>query len=165
MKWQDEMADKRQKDPSNKRWSLWLASVVFLMLSALLVGPYLGLHPKSLLNGHNEPQKRDQVAIPLHPHLHSNRIAKTLRFDWTVTTGIRTPDGVEKQVYLVNGMNPKYAIHTHNQRRKRKKIAYQNMQANSQDQPLKLAQVTESLYMFAMSFPTKASPFTGTASR
>lgn len=45
----------------------------------------------------------DQVAIRLHPEQHITRRAKTLTFDWRVTQGTRAVDGVEKQVYLVNG--------------------------------------------------------------
>lgn len=81
--------------------SYWLAGLVFLSAATLLVGPYIGLWSQHLTA--KQPQTRDQVAIPLHPHIHSSRGAKTLRFDWTVTTGLRSPDGVEKLVYLVNG--------------------------------------------------------------
>jgi hypothetical protein len=45
----------------------------------------------------------DQLAIPLHPTEHSTRDPTTLTFDWHVTLGVRAPDGVEKQVYLING--------------------------------------------------------------
>lgn len=45
-----------------------------------------------------------QLAIPLHPLEHSTRDPTTLTFEWHVTLGTRAPDGVEKQVYLVNGV-------------------------------------------------------------
>lgn len=45
-----------------------------------------------------------QLAIPLHPVEHSTRDPTTLTFEWHVTLGTRAPDGVEKQVYLVNGV-------------------------------------------------------------
>jgi hypothetical protein len=41
----------------------------------------------------------------LHPEYHVFREAKTLYFDWTVTTGFREPDGLRRRVYLVNGMS------------------------------------------------------------
>ncbi|KAM0450070.1 hypothetical protein ACHAO4_006952 [Trichoderma viride] len=47
-----------------------------------------------------------QLTIPLHPVEHSTRDPTTLTFDWHVTLGTRAPDGVEKQVYLVNGHFP-----------------------------------------------------------
>ncbi|TQV93630.1 ferro-O2-oxidoreductase [Cordyceps javanica] len=87
------------------RTSFWLATVVFLIAATLLIAPYAGWQlPQQL--AHKQPQPREQVAIPLHPHLHAKRDAKTLRFDWTVSVGLRSPDGVEKQVYLVNGQFP-----------------------------------------------------------
>lgn len=89
----------------NSRVSLVLVTVVFLSVVMLLVGPYFGLHPQRLV--YKQPQLLDQIAIPLHPQIHSNRDATTLRFDWIVTIGTRSPDGVEKQVYLVNGKSPR----------------------------------------------------------
>ncbi|OAA53334.1 ferro-O2-oxidoreductase [Cordyceps fumosorosea ARSEF 2679] len=86
------------------RMSLWLATAVFFCAATLLVGPYLGRQPQRLV--HQQSKPRDEVAIPLHPQLHNNRDAKTLHFDWTVTSGLRSPDGVEKRVYLVNGEFP-----------------------------------------------------------
>ena len=99
------MSTKSRKRSLTGRVSLVLVTIVFLSVAMLLVGPYFGLHPQRLV--YKQPQPRDQVAIPLHPQKHNNREAKTLRFDWTVTAGTRSPDGVEKQVYLVNGKSPR----------------------------------------------------------
>ena len=56
-------------------------------------------------------RKPEQLAYLLHPHEHASRPPTTLVFNWTITSGLRSPDGVEKQVYLVNGkmtfVNPK----------------------------------------------------------
>ncbi len=105
VKWRDTMSTKSRKPSLTSCVSLGLVTVVFLSVAMLLVGPYFGLHPQRLVN--KQPQPHNQVAIPLHPQKHSNRDAKMLRFDWTVTTGTRSPDGVEKQVYLVNGKSPR----------------------------------------------------------
>lgn len=43
------------------------------------------------------------TAYRLNPQTHRNRPPTTLSFDWTITTGVRAPDGVDKLVYLVNG--------------------------------------------------------------
>lgn len=47
------------------------------------------------------------VHIPLdarlHPEIHARRHAKTLEFDWIVRQELRSPDGVQKMVYTVNG--------------------------------------------------------------
>ncbi|KAI1011762.1 hypothetical protein LB503_004674 [Fusarium chuoi] len=38
----------------------------------------------------------------LHPEDHATRPPTTQYFNWTITAGTRSPDGVEKRVYLVN---------------------------------------------------------------
>ncbi|KAG5991841.1 hypothetical protein E4U43_003927 [Claviceps pusilla] len=50
----------------------------------------------------------DNGIILLHPEQHIYRKAKTLRFDWTITTETRSPDGVEKLIYLINGRSTSY---------------------------------------------------------
>lgn len=52
----------------------------------------------------SEGKVENQLAIPLHPKHHSTRKPTTLIFSWNITTGLSSPDGVEKTVYLVNGM-------------------------------------------------------------
>lgn len=44
-----------------------------------------------------------ELAIRLHPELHNQRKPETLRLRWEVTQGYRSPDGVRKLVYLING--------------------------------------------------------------
>ncbi|GKU06594.1 multicopper oxidase family protein [Fusarium langsethiae] len=42
----------------------------------------------------------------LNPYKHASRPPTTLVFNWTVTSGLRSPDGVQKEVYLVNEKFP-----------------------------------------------------------
>ena len=42
----------------------------------------------------------------LHPEIHINRETTTLRHRWRVTKGLRRPDGVLKEVYLINDAFP-----------------------------------------------------------
>lgn len=70
--------------------ALSLASVVALIFA-------IDRHTRNLID-------ESQLSIPLHPVEHSTRDPTTLTFEWHVTQGTRTPDGVEKQVYLVNGV-------------------------------------------------------------
>ena len=42
----------------------------------------------------------------LHPEDHTNREATTLRYQWRITRGQRRPDGVLKEVYLINDAFP-----------------------------------------------------------
>lgn len=44
-----------------------------------------------------------EVTIALHPENHARRPATTLIHHWNITKGYRTPDGVRKLVYLING--------------------------------------------------------------
>ncbi|KAM3430332.1 hypothetical protein MY4824_007744 [Beauveria thailandica] len=100
----ENMSTKSAKRSWKIRVPFWLISIVFLVVAALLVGPYIGLHRQRLV--YKQPPTREQVAIPLHPQLHMNRDVETLHLDWVITTGIRSPDGVQKRVYLVNGEFP-----------------------------------------------------------
>lgn len=43
-----------------------------------------------------------QLAIRLHPEVHAIRKPRTLTFDWNITIGKASPDGVEKEIYLIN---------------------------------------------------------------
>lgn len=46
----------------------------------------------------------------LHPEDHVYRPPKTIEFNWTVSSGMRRPDGVVKKVYLINGVLPLKSI-------------------------------------------------------
>lgn len=46
------------------------------------------------------------AGIYLHPEDHAYRASKTITYNWTITSGIISPDGVQKRVYLVNGQFP-----------------------------------------------------------
>ncbi|KAG6007367.1 hypothetical protein E4U21_006071 [Claviceps maximensis] len=48
----------------------------------------------------------DDGVILLHPEQHVYRKANTLRFNWTITAETRSPDGVTKLIYLINGRFP-----------------------------------------------------------
>lgn len=80
-----------------------MALVAFICLSVLLAAPFTGFHPRDLVFSSNSHHHEEQVGIPLHPEDHRSRPPKTQHYDWTITTGLRRPDGVQKEVYLVNG--------------------------------------------------------------
>ncbi|KAG5927906.1 hypothetical protein E4U42_001583 [Claviceps africana] len=50
-------------------------------------------------------RNRDGVIL-LRPEQHVYRPSTTVRFDWTITAGTRSPDGVAKLIYLINGQFP-----------------------------------------------------------
>jgi hypothetical protein len=45
----------------------------------------------------------EDLAIPLHPAEHALREPEVLSLRWKITKGYRSPDGVKKLVYLING--------------------------------------------------------------
>lgn len=82
--------------------SIWV-SLGFVFIAVLLTLPFLGyMRHVKVSSEMSSPAK--QLAIPLHPEKHVSRGAKTLEFHWNVTLGTMAPDGVEKHVYLVNGL-------------------------------------------------------------
>ncbi|KAJ4012510.1 hypothetical protein NW752_008208 [Fusarium irregulare] len=88
------------KIPFSRRLRASLITIVLVIALGLVTT----LHTKRTRPSHNgEPE---QLAYLLHPHEHSSRPPTTLVFNWTITSGLRSPDGVEKQVYLVNGRFP-----------------------------------------------------------
>ncbi|KIW76134.1 hypothetical protein Z517_10879 [Fonsecaea pedrosoi CBS 271.37] len=86
---------------------------LFLLVSALLLNPLDG-DPRLLkgdhdIFGHGLPghgQTNGDTAIKLHPEVHASRPPTTLTFNWEITKGYRYPDGVRKEVYLINGLFP-----------------------------------------------------------
>lgn len=45
----------------------------------------------------------NRLRIELHPEDHVYRRPVTHHLDWRITSGLRRPDGVLKQIYLING--------------------------------------------------------------
>ncbi len=59
-------------------------------------------HPHGASSDHDGPQ--DMVGIQLHPEDHVSRPSHTITHHWNITSGIRSPDGAQKKVYLVNDL-------------------------------------------------------------
>jgi hypothetical protein len=74
--------------------------ILFLVISIRNLPHFVHLDLKFK---NEEYQDRDQVAIRLHPEDHESRDPQNLKYDWTVTSGWKAPDGVQKRVYLING--------------------------------------------------------------
>ncbi|KAG5793776.1 hypothetical protein H9Q69_007169 [Fusarium xylarioides] len=95
----------------------WIAAlIVVALLSA--IGVVVALHGLS-----SSPPSDDatgQLGYRLHPEDHATRPPTTQYFNWTITTDTRSPDGVEKRVYLVNRpliearSGDRLVIHVHN---------------------------------------------------
>lgn len=46
----------------------------------------------------------EDLTIALHPAEHALREPRVLSLSWKITKGYRSPDGVKKLVYLINGI-------------------------------------------------------------
>jgi FtsP/CotA-like multicopper oxidase with cupredoxin domain len=57
-------------------------------------------------NGKEDVSQEQMLGIQLHPKDHVFRNPKTIKYNWTITSGFRSPDGVKKEVYLVNDLFP-----------------------------------------------------------
>ena len=68
--------------------------------------PHTNSHPGSqeISSPLNYTQTQDPVTSLLHPEHHVFREPETIYLDWRVSLGVREPDAVKKDVYLVNGM-------------------------------------------------------------
>ncbi|KAF5987570.1 putative multicopper oxidase [Fusarium bulbicola] len=84
--------------------SRWIAAlIVVALLSA--IGVVVVLFHGSLSNRFSD-DATGHLGYRLHPQDHARRPPTTLTLNWTITTGTRSPDGVEKRVYLVNDEFP-----------------------------------------------------------
>ena len=87
--------------------------LMFVLLTSLLltrVGGFSTIFGRGdgdtlRLKVQNEDDFKDIVLV-LHPEDHACRPPRTLTFDWQITKGFRSPDGVRKEVYLINGQFP-----------------------------------------------------------
>ncbi|KAF4457103.1 putative multicopper oxidase [Fusarium austroafricanum] len=86
--------------PCSFRWVAGL--IVVTLLSAL--GAFAALHHR--LNEVPYYDEERHIGYRLRPQDHVSHPPEVLYFDWTITTGVRSPDGVEKRVYLVNDQFP-----------------------------------------------------------
>ncbi|KAI1608769.1 putative laccase [Exophiala viscosa] len=101
----------------------WQARLAYVVLSLLVfgsLGTYLlghftsfswtvGNHAKTPFESQHSTGDYDgpeDLRIILHPEDHVNRPPTTLVYDWTITKGYRTPDGVRKSVYLIDDNFP-----------------------------------------------------------
>ncbi|KIV83645.1 hypothetical protein PV11_05649 [Exophiala sideris] len=99
--------------------SHWRSKLAYVVLSLLVfgsLGTYLvgqrtsflwkaGNHAKANF-GYEQPEEGyhspGDLRIIFHPEEHVSRPPTTLTYSWTITKGYRSPDGVRKEVYLIN---------------------------------------------------------------
>lgn len=99
--------------------SRWQVSFSITIV-ALVIGIYTWFNVRSFHDGYRIPQyifsnegashTVSNLGIILRPEDHIYRQPKTIQYSWNITTGIRAPDGVTKQVYLINGTHPQATL-------------------------------------------------------
>lgn len=94
------------------RWRWWLLVLAILSVSTIIT-TFLAtaLHAKQsrqfwdAINHSTVPHPRS-LNVRLHQEAHSTRDATTQHLSWRITSGLRSPDGVQKRVYLINDQFP-----------------------------------------------------------
>ncbi|KIL85384.1 hypothetical protein FAVG1_11340 [Fusarium avenaceum] len=78
----------------------WIAALIVVLLLSVFgaIITSFGAREQFSENGQDTP-----LAYRLHAQEHTSRPPTTLIFSWNITAGLRSPDGVEKRVYLING--------------------------------------------------------------
>jgi hypothetical protein len=106
----------QQDNPRNRSWIytlIFIATLLSILLTIFFV-LYLPLNAAfgtSIQNSTEPPAI--ETALPaslnrdlkflLHPEDHVSRDPEIRRYVWNITKAIRAPDGVEKEVFLING--------------------------------------------------------------
>ena len=139
--------------------ALWLTYILwFMSLDSPLHGdvsaatPAKAPAPSSLPLDIGDAQDAEGL-FQLHPEDHVHRDPKTIRLVWNVTQETLSPDGVVKNVYMINGMLVYFA-------------SCANKQANSQDLSSKQGPAMNSSSRYtipSLTVRTMGSLFTGTA--
>lgn len=85
--------------------SICVTSMLFLAIYVTIVAD-LGFVPRKSWAWQNSVNhfNIDIDPFALHPEQHIFRRPRTIALNWNITRGSRRPDGVLKQVYLINGL-------------------------------------------------------------
>jgi FtsP/CotA-like multicopper oxidase with cupredoxin domain len=87
--------------------TIFFATIAFSSFTILFVKPSLqSLVLDAFSNSENGINEGRILGIELHPEDHVFRKPKTITHHWTITSASRSPDGVKKDIYLVNGEFP-----------------------------------------------------------
>ncbi|KAH7400450.1 multicopper oxidase family protein [Cadophora sp. MPI-SDFR-AT-0126] len=101
----------RHRDAS--RWLRplgWLFGIIFIAVVisnslSILLWKSTTLFTSEATSDESNPTGR-KLGIELHPEDHVSRHPTTITHHWNITSGVRYPDGVRKEVYLVNDLFP-----------------------------------------------------------
>ncbi|KAJ3072299.1 Dual specificity tyrosine-phosphorylation-regulated kinase [Podochytrium sp. JEL0797] len=94
-----------QLAPRRNRTLFLSCGIVSCLLLLMAVTASLSHGGQSTNNNWNIPQE-EMLGIQLNPMDHALRPPTTVTFNWTITSAVKSPDGVTKEVFLVNGQFP-----------------------------------------------------------
>jgi FtsP/CotA-like multicopper oxidase with cupredoxin domain len=111
---QDDVRERQNGDAPRTDYSRWLKpisiifAVVFLVLILFISFKTLSVTPLTQSKSSNfQPGSSDgTLGIVLHPETHAHRPPHDITQHWNITSDFRSPDGVKKEVYLINGELP-----------------------------------------------------------
>ena len=90
----------------------FVVTLLFIPLSIFFI-LYLQWHSAFIKPVSTIAENPDSITAPgperdlkllLQPEAHVSRDAEVRRFSWNITKSMRAPNGVQKEVYLINGM-------------------------------------------------------------
>ena len=91
---------------SRRRTVLCLLTMLFLFAFILFFTYhklFISRFSRYIDLSHERAHASSEFSIQLHPEEHIRRAPTTLHYSWNITRGYRSPDGVKKCVYLING--------------------------------------------------------------
>lgn len=99
---------RRFPDPSTAVYLIILTAALFsfLFFQTHSHGQKVHILPNQVGHTPNPAIHVSDLAHLLHPGEHADRAPANVKLTWQITTGIRSPDGVEKKVYLINDAFP-----------------------------------------------------------
>jgi hypothetical protein len=79
-----------------------------LSLLLFLVTIWFLVHREDLRLNNWDTKSANIIEVPfdarLNPGIHARRHSKILELDWVIRQELRSPDGVQKSIYTVNGL-------------------------------------------------------------
>lgn len=102
---------KRQRLSKKRFWCALCAAIIVLLIAFLFLYQFSLSGSLFAQNWSQDAEERQPgQAIRLSPEDHRNREPRRISHEWNISKGKRAPDGVEKQVYLINGISQSIAL-------------------------------------------------------
>jgi hypothetical protein len=88
---------------------VYTSTLLLILTISLYLSIYRGLLPSAeralfAQSSSAEAPELPNLALELHPKDHIHRDPRKHHYTWNITSGLRAPDGVVKELYLINGL-------------------------------------------------------------